>query len=505
MRELFVFNKTVIGQKHIDSNSICEDFSSSFSAEDCPFRIIAVADGHGDSACFRSNLGSKFAVETIIDCFKEFAKDATDVESYLYCALANRDRHKSVLSQLAVAIISKWYDKVQADICRSPFIEEDFSNAGDYKDFYSNNEKLTHIYGTTLIACLWLKDYIILLQQGDGRCDVFYDDGSVDQPIPWDERCQGNITTSMCDEDAAESMRWAVLDLKEKNVIACFLGSDGVEDSFRNSEVSQEGTHYFFRKLCCTFIDKEDINIEEYLDSYLREVSAAGSQDDVSVAGILNLDALKVHRNLYQKAMDRYILDVQREMIDFKIVSMTRKHGTLQKHVEKYKAAIDAKELSYKECETLVRNKDKELNLLKVTIAEKENELVEREIEHRQIVKLIEAKEENEMDNDEFYTKMKRLSSGNFGTQVKDMMLSWFDNDKRNLKELSAKMIVLEKGLNKVQDEKAQLESEIAALTEDYQNALSEFNEYDEKYSGLIKEKERIELEMNELIDVPCE
>ena len=70
---------------------------------------------------------------------------------------------------------------------------------------------------------LMVSKYLILIQQGDGRCDVFYKDGSVDQPIPWDERCKGSTTTSMCDTDAFASIRSAVIDTEERGVVACYI------------------------------------------------------------------------------------------------------------------------------------------------------------------------------------------------------------------------------------------------------------------------------------------
>ena len=38
---------------------------------------------------------------------------------------------------------------------------------------YDRGERLEHIYGTTLIAGLLTESYLLLIQQGDGRCVVF--------------------------------------------------------------------------------------------------------------------------------------------------------------------------------------------------------------------------------------------------------------------------------------------------------------------------------------------
>ena len=51
--------------------------------------------------------------------------------------------------------------------------EDDLSEAGIYSETYRQGQRLEHLYGTTLIAALMVSKYLILIQQGDGRCDVF--------------------------------------------------------------------------------------------------------------------------------------------------------------------------------------------------------------------------------------------------------------------------------------------------------------------------------------------
>ena len=72
MNDFYIFNKTVRGHSHITKNTPCED-NSGFLQTGSNY-IITIADGHGDSTCFRSSLGSKFAVESAIENLSEFAK-----------------------------------------------------------------------------------------------------------------------------------------------------------------------------------------------------------------------------------------------------------------------------------------------------------------------------------------------------------------------------------------------------------------------------------------------
>ena len=213
---------------------------------------------------------------------------------------------------------------------------------------YDNDCNIPQIYGTTLLAALWLPKCLILLQQGDGRCDVFYADGSVDQPIPWDERCEGNRTSSICDEDAADRIRHCVINLEEKQIAACYLGSDGVEDAYRD----QEGTHIFYKDLSCVMVDKKFEEIESYLDEMLPDFSARGrfskygSMDDVSVSGIVDKEILAQLKSGFQTDILRFQLKEDIFWNEDALRSKKRKHDILQKR--SMEAEIQQKQIENK-------------------------------------------------------------------------------------------------------------------------------------------------------------
>ena len=326
MKKYDVFHKTVRGASHIGRGTPCEDASTSFASvqENEKYYIAAVADGHGDPACVRSGAGTQKAVDIALDCLRIFAEAVlhpdTELDSIKEDLFLARKREQH-MKQLTDTILSRWSQAIYADLINNPLTDAELQAVGNSAaDYYywlkaadSNlfeegnpqtcaSKKLEHFYGTTLMAALLVDDMLILLHQGDGRCDVFYQDGSVDQPIPWDDRCQGNVTTSLCDADAAVSVRTCVIDLSEKPILACYLGSDGVEDSFRN----MEGTHVFYRKLSCKLIAHGLPNFLNYLEQTLPEFSTEGSRDDISVAGIVDLDALSSHTAEFQEIAEAY-------------------------------------------------------------------------------------------------------------------------------------------------------------------------------------------------------
>jgi len=313
--KIVTFHKTVRGHLHILKDIPCEDCSVSFSDKGGRYHIAAVADGHGDPACVRSAYGARTAVGVAISCLSSFAETSLAQNAPETSGVLSAPRStRQAVQQLTNTIISQWYQEIYRHLKENPLTEEDLSAAGRYTEDYRAGRRLAHMYGTTLIAALQLPDYLILLQQGDGRCDVFYADGSVDQPVPWDDRCFENVTTSLCDEDVASSIRHCVISLRERPVIACYMGSDGVEDSYRDIE----GTHTFYRELSLELVRKGLTGFEVYLEEMLPVFSREGSGDDVSVAGIVDVDAIVALLPKFETLTKRYKLSEARAFYDEK-------------------------------------------------------------------------------------------------------------------------------------------------------------------------------------------
>ncbi|MGM9773085.1 MAG: protein phosphatase 2C domain-containing protein [Segatella copri] len=344
MGQMYTFHKSVRGQGHINRGVPCEDSSASFTSDDSRYHIAIIADGHGQEKSFRSKTGSQAAVNIALECLKGFAEvtlSTPEGESRFYQDILNNPRYRQMtMRQLTNTILAGWSDYIHEDYSANPPSEEEL---GEFAEYYRDENKVPQIYGTTLIAALRLPKCLVLIHQGDGRCDVFYSDGSVDQPIPWDVRCEGNQTTSLCDEDAAESFRHCIIDIEKKPVVACYVGSDGVEDAYR----SQEGTHTFYRDLSCALIEKYETDFDEYLDEMLPEFSArgrfskTGSQDDVSVSGIVDIDAVRELNSTFQIEVQKYALGEDLFWKEDELRSKMRKHAILQKRVNESQERVD--------------------------------------------------------------------------------------------------------------------------------------------------------------------
>ncbi len=354
MGQMYTFHKSVRGQGHINRGVPCEDSSASFTSDDGRYHIAIIADGHGQEKSFRSKTGSQAAADIALECLKGFAEvtlSTPEGEARFYQDLLNNPRYRQMtMRQLTNTILAGWSDHIHEDYAANPPSEEEL---GEFVEYFRDESKIPQIYGTTLIAALMLPKCLVLIHQGDGRCDVFYSGGSVDQPIPWDVRCEGNQTTSLCDEDAAESFRHCIIDIEKNPVVACYVGSDGVEDAYR----SQDGTHTFYRDLTCVLVEKYETDFDAYLDEMLPEFSArgryskTGSQDDVSVAGIVDVEAILELIPAFQTEVRKYALAEDLFWKEDELRSKTRGHGILKKRMNEAQERVDQAKLSLRTLE----------------------------------------------------------------------------------------------------------------------------------------------------------
>lgn len=269
----FAFSKQ--GHNHIKVDKVCEDASGHYS--DDIMSIAVVADGHGSDNYPRTERGSYFAVKAAIHSIKEFVHtvehDAIDIA-------ASSEAH---LEQLAKNILAHWYGSVEHDVAQSPFTTEELAKIAEkYKRRYLSGERTEKAYGTTLIAVCETADYWFGIQIGDGKCVCIMPDGSAQEPIPWDDDCQSNVTTSICDSEAIDEFRYCFLE-KDRKPIATFVGTDGIDDSYANSEE----LHSLYRSIWTIFVEHgSDVGAKE-VEDFLPGLSRKGSGDDVSIAGII--------------------------------------------------------------------------------------------------------------------------------------------------------------------------------------------------------------------------
>jgi len=317
-----VFAVTVQGANHINSGKECQDYSLAVNGdkhfyETCigkdntwerkkqplikpkPFCCMAiVADGHGGDAYFRSAKGSQFAAESARNCIAEFLRTQ------------KKQPLENEIKQLVRSVIKTWNDRVQADLDAKPFGNSELSALPEEdKARYRAGENPRHAYGTTLIAAVTTENYWFGFHIGDGRCTVLNKDGSFSQPIPWDDRCFLNKTSSLCDEDAAERAR---VYITSDRPVAIFVCSDGIEDCYPVND-NDKYLAKFYRTLAVNFAGQEFDAVYADIKETLPIMSKKGSGDDMSLAGIFDVTAL-----------DKIVPVLKRDMADQKKEALIR-------------------------------------------------------------------------------------------------------------------------------------------------------------------------------------
>ena len=284
MERLSSFAQTSIGASHLSRELICQD--SSFAADYEGYSFAAAADGHGSPCYLRTDRGSGFAVECAAECVKEFLDGLDNAED----VLADERQREGLFNQLWRSIIARWHDMTEKDFISEPFTEEELASIPEkfagYVTRYREGDYLG-AYGTTLIFAAVTDSYAFGAQIGDGKCVIIDGDSNVFAPVPEDPRCHENVTTSMCQEDAALSARFFYLP-KGMLPAAVFLCTDGVENSYWN----EEQLFGFFRGLALTMVENGMEEGVRQLADFLPAMTKKGSGDDVTCSGIINLQKL---------------------------------------------------------------------------------------------------------------------------------------------------------------------------------------------------------------------
>ena len=525
MSQIYTFHETSIGHLHILNHLSCEDASASFSAENGKYHLAAVADGHGSKSCYRSATGAKAAVEVAMECMKQFAEAmllSRETEDRFYKDILSERYRQMTIRHLTDTILKGWYDRISEDYRQNPPTAAEMD--GNVPPAGASEELDSHIYGTTLIAALQLAGCLILLQQGDGRCEVFFRNGIPEQPIPWDGRCQDNATTSLCDQDAKESFRncivyWdnrhkdavseeqyeaeavqsygnGVIRFSRTPVMACYLGTDGVEDAYRDtyediggSHSVMGGVHTFYKDLTCQIANMEPAAFESHLEKWLPDFSAngkfgsSGSGDDVSVAGIVDLDSLLDCTAQFQKDVEIYQLEEQLFWKEDQLRSKQRKHSILQKRLnEAEKSLADAEKYREELGDTIERRK-KERDTCSEQITDKEREL---EYFNDDFQRANQMEWKSQLFSDDILGLMGNLST----------LISRREMEYNNLKkDLSGYDDLIERE----ETLQSEMKDKIADLEERHREAKSSFDEYDSVYREIERERDQIKEEIRKL------
>jgi len=308
--------KTVRGASHILTNLPNQDAIGwkIGSPEGVPL-IMSISDGHGSERYFRSNRGSRFAVDATIQVLDNFLKTLPDSKD-----LAQVGQLAEEL--IPEAILKAWENLVQLDLTYQPFADEEFARliekrGRDAREKAEQNPLVA--YGATVLGVAATTNFIIYLQLGDGDILCVDPSGKTTRPYPRDERLVGNETTSLCTLNPTD-FRLRVAPVSHNEPALIILASDGYCNSYPDEEKFLRTGITFLRAIRTEGMDA----VNATLDRTLEYTSSHGSGDDISMgilkrSELLDYDHLMTHFALIESSIDSLRSDVANidEQTDF--------------------------------------------------------------------------------------------------------------------------------------------------------------------------------------------
>jgi hypothetical protein len=245
--------------------------------------ILAVSDGHGSSTNFRSDRGSRIAVETAIDVVGKFAAHAVGTGPIEFKTL-----NKLAQQQLCHHIHQEWLERVRRDWQSDPISRNDerwlhISQDSSLPDTILRNPAIA--YGATLLVVLVTEPLILYLQIGDGDILCVSPKGQVTRPISHDARLIANQTTSLCLPNAWQEFQVALKPCSGKAAhlpALILLSTDGYANSFPSEQDFLTIGRDYLEMLRDQSIQALDLHLTQFLD----QTSTQGSGDDITL-GIL--------------------------------------------------------------------------------------------------------------------------------------------------------------------------------------------------------------------------
>lgn len=261
-----VLSASRIGSAHVRNDLPLQDAVHTWS--DGRQAVMAIADGHGHRAHFRSDIGSALAVVSAVEELRRVLGDLTGPE-----------RAGEVVTAAAAAIVDSWEAKVRHHVEANPF------DPGDEREAGALDDRLRP-YGTTLLAAAVSGDLLVVLQIGDGDAVVVSDQGETSRAVPDDPRLDGLHTSSLCEPDPLSALRTAVIDTRVEDVALVFLCTDG----FGTSRVDAAGWWRQTGEQLVDFARTRGLDwVRDQLPTWLEEPAQIGG-DDTTMAIIARTD-----------------------------------------------------------------------------------------------------------------------------------------------------------------------------------------------------------------------
>lgn len=262
-----VYGESVQGASHVRSGTVCQDSYKKVEVSE-DIMLVAVADGHGSTACPYSKTGSQIAVNVFCRVMQNLLDNFEDSPEFLLTYL-NREGD----TKIAQAIDVMWKERVwkaHRDNKREKPVDE--NNMIDKAAVYKQ-------YGTTLLGLMVTKEFIFAYQLGDG--DILFVDHDGVQAVVEGDKILGTETHSLCKIDSWKKAitMVRVRSAEEGLPYLYMLSTDGFSNSYK--------TQKDLKKTCLDYYEMIQEHgfgvVSENLKPWLTETSEMGCGDDITV------------------------------------------------------------------------------------------------------------------------------------------------------------------------------------------------------------------------------
>lgn len=266
-----------IGQSHIDNGTDCQDCAQ-LDLENKNYVMAAVADGHGSKKHFRSDRGSQFAAQAAKDSIYEYMND---YERFVDAYQVDKEY---LIDRIVKMTITKWHEKIREDLNEDPITQEEIDK---YLGGVFNSDKVSSVYGTTLLVGVMSEKCNFGFLIGDGSFVVIDKHGKAYIPIE-DTNSKANYTSSLSSSDSYNGF---VTHFFDEMPFSIMVSTDGLVKSFANDSDFLDYNQAIAMELGKLDDDEKIIQMEERLIKLFEQRSRDGSEDDISISIIFDIDA----------------------------------------------------------------------------------------------------------------------------------------------------------------------------------------------------------------------
>ncbi len=247
--------------------------------------VVAIADGHGGSPCFRSEIGAKIAVDVACDVLQKNIKKYNEFNALQFddeCGVLEKSDSKAApkieykrFAKCSLMDIDKsWTKEVMKHMEKSKFKDEELNQyPEDKQKMLERNPFLA--YGTTIMATLIADDTVIFVNIGDGSF-LLKELGKDTIEFKSGSSVFGNETESLAMPEAYKEGK--VMVYPSGRLDSFLISTDGYVNSFKNTDG--------FSKVLMdlkNLRDEHGINeIKNNWSDWLSETSKDGSGDDIT-------------------------------------------------------------------------------------------------------------------------------------------------------------------------------------------------------------------------------